>query len=146
MEYRQGNFGRVLIARVDHGDDLLAGLRDLVTAEKLEAAIVYIIGALRTADIVLGPKECVVPPDPVWHRIEGGYEVVGIGTVYSGDDGPEIHLHASAGRQMTSVTGCIRKEFEAYLVVEMIVIEIVGTGVRRRLDPASGLNLPFFSA
>ena len=57
MEYRTGSIGRVLTIRFDHGEDFLAGLREVILKEKICSAWFQVIGALDKAGVVIGPKE-----------------------------------------------------------------------------------------
>jgi hypothetical protein len=69
MEYRTGTVGRIIAVRFDHGEDFLAGLREIVLKEHIASGWFQIIGALDRADVVTGPKEPVVPPDPIWRQV-----------------------------------------------------------------------------
>lgn len=141
MKYRSGSIGRVFVARLEEGDDLLAAMKELLSAEKIHAAVIYIIGALREACMVVGPREAVTPPDPVWRTFDDGREILGIATSYLENGEPALHLHAAVGRGDITLTGCIREKAETYLTVELIVLELLGTGASRQVDPATGLKL-----
>ncbi|MFC1528978.1 PPC domain-containing DNA-binding protein, partial [Candidatus Latescibacterota bacterium] len=90
---------------------------------------------------VTGPVRDTIPPEPDWVSLEGIWEVVGIGTLFEADGKPSLHLHGSYGRKRQSLTGCLRKIAEVFLVVEVIILELVGTDARRLYDPSSGLFL-----
>lgn len=141
MKYSQGNLGRVLVIKLEHGDNLIEELKGVCAKENICEAVLFVVGALQKASLVVGPKEAVVPPEPVWKQFEDGREIVGIGTVFDSDSGPAIHLHASIGRGDKVMTGCIRKDTEVYLVVEVILLEIIGSGTKRVLDQSLGLHL-----
>ncbi|MDD3268906.1 MAG: DNA-binding protein [Syntrophomonadaceae bacterium] len=141
MQYRQGNMGRIIIAKVEHGDDLLLELNRILEAENIQSAIMFMIGAVQSSSLVVGPEKCTVPPDPVWRQLEDGREILGIATVFCDAGKPVIHLHASLGRGDHPITGCIRKDAQAYLVVEVIIFEILGSEAVRTLDDITGLNL-----
>lgn len=145
MQYRQGSIGRVIVAKVEHGDDLLLEIEKLLRQERIESAVMYMIGALQEASMVVGPQAATVPPEPVWRNFNDAREIVGIGTVFSDSNGPKIHLHASIGRGEESLTGCIRKDSKVYLVVELILLEILNSNSVRSLDAATGLHLLDFS-
>lgn len=144
MEYRGGQVGRLFVARLDQEDDLLAEMKSLIADEKIEAAVIYVIGALGQARMVVGPREAVIPPEPVWKSFDDGREILGIATSYMENGEPALHLHAAVGRGDTSLTGCIREIARTYLTVEMIIIEILGTGAIRQIDPSTGLKLLAF--
>jgi len=132
------------VARVDHGEDLLAELQALLVKEEVSHAVLFFLGALREGCMVTGPQEPVVPPAPHWERFLGGWEVVGMATAYPGEEGPAIHLHGSVGREKMALTGCLRDHAETYLVVEVVILEFVDLPVRRIRDPGTGLVLPDF--
>ncbi len=142
MKYSQGNLGRVFIAKIEHGDDLLSAVRELAVRENLTAAVLFMIGAVQKASLVVGPREDVVPPSPVWKKFDDAHEMVGIGTLFCNENHePEIRLHASLGRGDDIRTGCIRENAETYLVVEVIILEIVNSDAKRTLDAITGMNM-----
>lgn len=142
MKYSQGHLGRVLVKKIEHGDDLLNELRQLAIKEKLSAAVLFLIGALKKASLVAGPQEDIIPPSPVWNSFDNAHEMVGIGTLFlDQDQQPVIHLHAAAGRADDCRTGCIRGDAEAYLVVEVIIMEILGSGAIRKPDAVTGMDM-----
>ncbi len=145
MQYQKASLGRVIIAKIEHGDDLLEELKNLLRAEQIQAGIMFMIGALEAGSLVVGPETCAVPPEPVWKEFSDGREVLGIGTVFTEDGDPVIHLHSSLGRGDEALTGCIRKDSRVYLVVEVILMEFLDSGAVRTLDSHTGLNLLGFA-
>ncbi|MEA4925336.1 MAG: PPC domain-containing DNA-binding protein [Syntrophomonadaceae bacterium] len=145
MKYQKGSIGRVIVAKIEHGDDLLAELKILLHQEKIESGIMFMLGALQAGSLVVGPQTCSVPPDPVWKSFQDGREILGIGTVFMAGDEPVLHLHASLGRGDEVWTGCIRKEAKVYLVVEVIILELLETASLRTLDELTGMNLLGFA-
>ncbi|NLC07298.1 MAG: DUF296 domain-containing protein [Syntrophomonadaceae bacterium] len=141
MRYIGGSIGRVFIVKIEHGDNLLDQLQNLAYQEELKAAVVFLLGEIKKASIVAGPKECTVPPEQVWQEFEDGREILGIGTIFSNQDQPELHIHATFGKGNVSLTGCVREDAEVYLVVEAIVLELTGVAVNRQLDPELGLKM-----
>lgn len=141
MQYTKGEMGRVFVARVEHGDDLPGELKQLVDKEKVEAAVFYVIGALKEAALVTGPEQCALPPTPVWRNFDDCREIIGVGTMFRDGQEPVFHLHGALGRGDTTLVGCIRGTSEVYLMVEVILLELKGTGAVKELDPANGLKL-----
>lgn len=144
MQYQTGTVGRAILARVDHGDDLLHELKELIRAEKVQAGIMFMIGALEEASLVVGPERPTVPPEPVWRKFDDGREIVGIATVFWTGEDPVIHLHAALGRGDQVLAGCIRQDSRVYLVVEVVILELTGIEANRALDPRIGMNLLSF--
>lgn len=141
MKYSQGKAGRVFVARVEHGDNLIDEIKGLAVKENIEAGIIYVIGALKDAGVVVGPEEMTIPPVPVWREFEDGREIVGIGTLFRDGSEPVLHLHATFGRGDRTLMGCVRKLSEVYLVAEVIILELTGTGAVKELEKESGLKM-----
>jgi predicted DNA-binding protein with PD1-like motif len=139
VKYSEGSFGRVFVLKFDDQDDLLKELKNVAVKEKIKSGTVALLGGIRSAGIVTGPKEAVVPPEPVWMTVEDGREVLGIGTLFWKGEEPVFHLHGALGRGTETFTGCIRKDSTVYLVVEAVITEIVGIDACRALDEKTGL-------
>ncbi|CAK8723395.1 MAG: putative DNA-binding protein with PD1-like DNA-binding motif [Candidatus Electronema aureum] len=140
MEYRTGSVGRVIAARFDHGEDFLAELRKIILTEKIESGWFQIIGAFAQAGVVTGPKEPVVPPDPVWRQVDAVCEVVGSGSVHLDNGEPKIHLHAALGDHGETLTACIRRNTKVYLTLELLLFELNGLGASRPWDEQGGFS------
>lgn len=141
MRYKTGAIGRVVLARFDHGEPVVPALEDLCRREGIRSGWLFLLGALAQGRLVAGPREARLPPEPVWRAFPDPCEIVGMGSVAEKDGGPSIHLHASLGRGGEVLTGCIRKEGDAFIVVEAMILEISGIAASRRPDAASGLEL-----
>jgi len=144
MRYTSARMGRIFVARVDHGEDLLGEMQNILGREGISHAVMLFLGAIREGSIVTGPEEPVIPPSPHLLKFGGGWEVVGIATVYPGDGGPAIHLHASIGRGERALTGCLRDRAETYLVMEVIIFELADLSVQKSRDEMTGILLPDF--
>ena len=99
------------------------------------------MGGMKKGDIVVGPEKEELPPVPVWKSLDESHEVVGIGTIFWQDDEPKIHFHGAFGKKDMMKIGCLRKNSEAFLVLEVIILEIEGVDAKRVLDPEVGLAL-----
>lgn len=141
MQYTKGNIGRVFLVKLSDGDILLDEIDKLARKEKIKTATMVFIGALKTGDIVTGPKKPVIPPEPNWVGFKDGWEVMGIGTIYTNSKGPQIHIHSSMGKKLKTITGCVRKKSEVFLVLETIIFELKGIKATKDIDPRTGLNL-----
>lgn len=145
MEYRKGNIGRVFSVRFDEGDLFLEELTKLVIAENIRCAWFHVLGGLREADVVTGPKEPTMPPEPVWREVRGAREVVGTGSIFWDNKEPKIHLHAAMGHHGDTLTACVRKGTKVYLVLEVMIIELDGIDATRPWFTAGGFNRLTFS-
>ena len=133
--------GRVFLVKFDNKDDILRSLEGFVSKERLKSAVLVFLGAFRKGQLVTGPKKAVVPPEPNWKAFDDGWEVMGVGTVFSGKKGPQIHMHAAMGKKDKALTGCVRKKVEVFMVIEAVVFELKGVKARKEIDPGTGLNL-----
>jgi predicted DNA-binding protein with PD1-like motif len=139
MKYKQGSFGRVFVLRFDDKDDLLNEMKSVAVKEKIKVGTITLLGGLRHAGVVSGPKEAVIPPDPMWIKVSDGREVLGFGTLFWKGEEPVIHLHGAVGRDRETIAGCIRTESFVYLVVEAVITEILGIDAVKTLDEKTGL-------
>ncbi len=138
MEYAKGRIGRVFTVRMDSGDDLILELIKLAELEHIESAVFVLLGALKEAKLVTGPKESITPPEPVWSGFDDAHEIMGIGDIFLMDGKPKIHLHAGAGRGDNVKLGCLREESEVFMVVEAFVFELEEFSARRIADKEQG--------
>jgi predicted DNA-binding protein with PD1-like motif len=138
MEYSKGNIGRVFTVRIDTGEDLLEELEGLAEKEEITSAVFTLLGAVRKAKLVVGPKENVIPPETMWVNYSEPYEVIGIGNIFLEEGKPKIHLHTAAGRGDDANVGCLRGESEAFMVLEVFIMEISGMNAERAFDASKG--------
>jgi predicted DNA-binding protein with PD1-like motif len=141
MRYKAGKVGRVVLARFDHGEQVVPALAGLCEKEGISSGWFFLFGAIRNGRLVAGPREASLPPDPVWQEFTEPFEIVGMGSIAVSGGSPSIHLHSSLGRGKEVLTGCIRKEGEVFIVVEAMVLEILGVRATRSPDERSGLEL-----
>jgi predicted DNA-binding protein with PD1-like motif len=141
MRHKAGKVGRVVLARFDHGEQVVPALTALCETEGISSGWFFLFGAIRGGRMVAGPREATLPPDPVWQEFTDPHEIVGMGSIAAGDGPPSIHLHSSLGRGNEVLTGCIRKEGEVFIVIEAMILEISGVRATRSPDERSGLKL-----
>jgi len=141
MKYTQGTVGRVFLLKFDNNDILIDNLSSFVKKEKVKAATMIFIGALRKGNLVTGPKQPVSPPQPNKIIFKDGWEVMGVGTIFTNSKGPQIHIHASLGKKNKVLTGCVRENSKVFLVIEAVVFELKGIKAGKDIDPKTGLNL-----
>lgn len=132
------------MARFDHGESVVPAIKELCRREKVAAGWFFLIGAVTKGAMVTGPEEETLPPVPVWNRFDLPREIVGMGSVATVDGEPSIHLHAALGRGTETMTGCLRGEGEAYIVVEAMLLEMTGVDMTRAFDEKTGMGLLAF--
>ena len=145
MDYRKGTIGRVFAVRFDEGDLFLEGLLKTISEEKITSGWFHVLGGLREADVVTGPREPVMPPEPVWSEVRGARETMGTGSIFWDGDEPKIHLHAALGHHGDTLTACVRKGTKVYLVLEVVIFEIDGINASRPWYEEGGFNRLTFS-
>jgi predicted DNA-binding protein with PD1-like motif len=127
------------LLKFEDKDDLLSEIKRVATTEKIKVGTIMLLGGMRSAGLVSGPKEAVIPPEPMWTNFDDGREVLGLGTLFWKGDEPVLHLHGAIGREQKTITGCIRKESSVYLVIEAVITEILGIDARKTVDKKTGM-------
>jgi len=141
MKYTQGTIGRIFLVKFENNDILIPNLSALAKKEKIKSAALFFIGALKKGDLVTGPKKPVIPPQPNKITFKDGWEVMGMGTLFTNAQGPQIHIHASMGKKNKVLTGCVRGDSKVFLVIEAVVLELKGVKAAKDIDSKTGLNL-----
>jgi uncharacterized protein len=141
MKYTKGTIGRVFLLKFENNDVLIESLSGFIKKERIKAATMIFIGALKAGDLVTGPKRPVIPPEPNKVIFKDGWEVMGIGTIFTNSQGPQIHIHASMGKKNKVLTGCVRGKSKVFLVIEAVILELKGIKASKDIDPKTGLNL-----
>ena len=91
-----------------------------------------------------GPRAGRSPPPiaPQTTALDDVHEVVGTGSLFPDAHGaPILHVHLACGRGDRTVTGCIRTGVKTWHVLEVILVELLGSTARRLHDPATGFEL-----
>jgi len=140
MEYRKGSIGRIFSVRFDEGDLFLEEFIGLIKKENIRNGWFHVLGGLREAEVVTGPREPTMPPEPVWREVRGAREVMGTGSIFWAGDEPKIHLHAAMGHHGDTLTACVRKGTKVYLVLEVMIIEMEGFEACRPWYEKGGFN------
>lgn len=141
MRYTKGKIGRVFVLKFDGDDCLLDELSKFIKKEKVKSAAMIFIGALKKGDLVTGPKKCAIPPVPNKVAFKDGWEVLGIGTVFPGEKGPQMHIHGAMGKKNKTLTGCVRGKSKVFLVIEAVLFELEGVKAVKSIDKELGINL-----
>ena len=86
------------------------------------------------ADVVVGPKQEEPKIVGNFAKFVGPGEVLGVGTIFSDEEGPKMHIHAAMGKGQDVLVGCPRGGAKVFLVLEVVIVEIVGTTAVRKLN------------
>jgi len=141
MKYTKGSLGRVFLLKFEDDDILIDKLGIFAKKERIKAATMIFIGALKKGELVTGPRKPVIPPLPNKVNFKDGWEVMGIGTIFVNAKGPQIHIHGSMGKKNKALTGCVRGKSKVFLVIEAVLLELKGIRATKEIDPQTGLNL-----
>lgn len=114
--------GRVAVARLMRGSDLLQGIQSLAEKVGFRAATVQFIGALSKAVVQILDQDT---KQYISHAVPGPVEVVsGTGNVSQKDGVPFAHVHvALAGLDGKCVGGHVGSGTEVYLI-ELVLSEL----------------------
>jgi len=144
MKCSVGSVGRVLVIRLEDGD-VLHKCVELACKDNgiSRGAVLALGGADRGSRMVVGPRDGRAEKiEPMLTQLAGESELAAVGTLFPDENGePSLHMHASAGREGRSVTGCVRAGVKVWLIQEVIVLEILGTASKRVKDPRTGFHL-----
>lgn len=139
MGSREFTRGRRVVARLPHGDDLLASIAALADGHGMAVAELRAIGALRRARLAFY--------DQTRHEygefdLDGPVEIVALlGTVSRRDGATAVHVHATlAGHDGACIGGHVVPGCEVF-ACELVMQELVGEPLERELDPVTGLPL-----
>jgi predicted DNA-binding protein with PD1-like motif len=144
MKYSESKIGRVFILRMEDGDTLNDSLEAFAQEHGIERALAFYVGGVADGSkVVVGPDEAEVNAVlPLVHVLRGAQEAFAVGTLFPNEDGrPVLHMHTASGREGGATVGCTRAGLRTWLVGEVVMVEIVGTGAQRKLDQSSGFEL-----
>ncbi|HLE76036.1 MAG TPA: PPC domain-containing DNA-binding protein [Candidatus Bathyarchaeia archaeon] len=143
MQFTEAKLGRVFVLRLHDGDHLPEVLESFAAENNIATALCFFLGGAKgKSRVVVGPKDgYVLPPEPMVTLLNGVHEACGVGTIFPDEEGkPKLHMHASFGRNETTVTGCVRMGVDVWRIGEVIVLELVGTSAHRAKDKATGFE------
>jgi len=144
MKYTESKIGRIFIIKLEDGDKLPNTLEDFAMNKNIKSGLVfYIGGAKKSSKVIVGPlknkMKKIIPRIKKLKRIS---EAIGIGTFFLNEKKePKLHMHSSFGGKNTTITGCIRKGIDIWLIGEVIIIEIIDNNSLRKLDKNTGFEL-----
>lgn len=143
MQYGEGLMGRVFVLRLGDGDRLPDSIEAFAREKGVEAGLVFYLGGAQGGSrMVVGPEENRTSIVSIVHVLNGIQEVLALGTLFPNESGdPMLHLHAATGREGGASVGCTRAGMDVWLIGEVVILEITGTGGQRRKDVESGLSL-----
>ncbi|HWR01165.1 MAG TPA: PPC domain-containing DNA-binding protein [Chlorobaculum sp.] len=144
MKFSEATQGRIFVIRLEDGEIFHEQIERFAMDHGIERAYLNVVGgADKGSRLVVGPEESrTLPINPMVHELYDAHEVTGTGTLFPDDTGkPVVHLHMACGREENTVTGCVRSGVRVWQVMEVILIELLGTKAARLPDKATGFKL-----
>lgn len=143
MQYSEGTIGRVFTLRLEDGDKLPDTLETFAEEKEIYSAACWYVGGMHEGSVVVGPEDGDArPPRAMLHTLDGVHEAAAVGTIFRDEEGsPRLHMHAALGRGGETRTGCVRPGVHTWVIGEVVIIEICGVEMGRKLDPETGFSL-----
>lgn len=144
MKYSEAQQGRVFIIRLEDGEIVHEVIEQFALDHNIKAASLIVVGGADDGSrLVVGPAEDRgVPLDPMQTVLKNAHEVSGVGTLFRDDQGqPLLHMHMACGRNEETVTGCIREGVKVWHVMEVVLLELLGTEAKRLKEAPLDLKL-----
>ncbi|MBI5519759.1 MAG: DNA-binding protein [Desulfovibrio sp.] len=143
MKFSEGRMGRVFVLRLEDGDRLPECIEAFAAEKGVAQAFCALVGGVGSGRIVVGPQDgAAMPPVPMLTELVGAHEAAAVGTLFPDEAGrPKLHMHATFGRGETVKTGCIRPGIDIWTIGEFVIIELLGLGLTRKRDAATGFEL-----
>ena len=144
MKYSQAERGRTFILRLEHGEILHEEIEKFAQKKNVKAGVLIVVGgANKGSELVVGPEnKDEYPVSPMKYILDDVHEIGGTGTLFPDEDGnPMVHMHISAGRNDSTKTGCIREGVKVWEVMEIVLMELIYSQAKRKLDKKTGLKL-----
>jgi predicted DNA-binding protein with PD1-like motif len=143
MKACEGRIGRVFVLRLEDGDEVPECIEEFAAQNGVATGHVVLIVWAAGGQVVVGPRRTDARPiDPMLLTLDGADEVAGVGVLAPDEQGrPVLHIHAALGRSGQTMTGCLRKGVETWVVGEAILYEIAGARAARLPEAETGLSL-----
>lgn len=143
MEYAEGRLGRVFVLRLEDGDTIPSTIEDFAADKGIRAAFCAVLGGIEKGTLVVGPEDGSASPIvAMLQQIENVHEAAAVGTIFPSESGaPTLHMHAALGREDSSRTGCVRMGLDVWKVCEVVLVELEGIQMERRLDRVTGFEV-----
>jgi predicted DNA-binding protein with PD1-like motif len=143
MQWTEASLGRVFVIRLEDKERIPEDIEEFAAARGLRAGFVALLGGIAKGKLIVGPEDGQASPVvPLGHVLDGVHEAAALGTIFPDEAGaPRLHMHAALGRDGKSRTGCVRAGIEVWKVIEVVILEIQGADLVRKLDPETGFEL-----
>ena len=143
MKSAEGRIGRTFVLRLEDGDRIPNCIEQFAKEKGIRGALCALLGGIGKGTLVVGPEDGDASPVvPMLQRFENIHEAAAVGTIFADEGGePLLHMHAAMGRDSETRTGCVRKGIDVWKLCEVIILEILDSGMVRKLDEATGFQV-----
>ncbi len=143
MKSAEGTVGRVFVLRLEDGDRIPDCIEEFAQEKGIKGGFCSLLGGIGKGRLVEGPEDGAASPVvPMLRQIENVHEAVALGTLFPSEDGtPRLHMHAALGRDGKVRAGCVRAGIDVWKICEVVILEILETGMSRVLDRSTGFEV-----
>lgn len=143
MKSSEGRLGRVFVLRLEDGDAIPECIEEFARDHDVKEAFCIALGGIGSGTVIAGPENADASPiSPLLEVIENVHEIAAIATIFPSEDGTaRLHMHGALGRGGSARTGCFRTGVQVWKTFEVVLLEISGTGMRRKFDQSSGFEV-----
>jgi predicted DNA-binding protein with PD1-like motif len=143
MKFSQGSLGRVFVLRLEDGDRIPDTIESFAAKHDVKRAFCALLGGLGPGRLVVGPVDGGASPvEPMFQAVDNIHEAAAVGTLFPNSQGePALHMHSALGRGDKSRTGCVRAGLDVWKIAEVVILELTGLSMTRRLDKATGFEI-----
>lgn len=143
MKFSQGSLGRVFVLRLEDGDRIPDTIESFAAEHGVQRAFCALLGGVGPGRLVVGPVDGGASPvEPMYQAIEDIHEAAAVGTLFPNADGePKLHMHSALGRASEARTGCVRAGLDVWKIAEVVILELTGLSMTRRLNQATGFEI-----
>ena len=130
LEYLSGSFGRMVVAKLSPGEDLIESVQGLAERENVQSGVFFVIGTLSQAHFYFyAPK-----PRPV--LLEEPLEIIScVGNISLREGEPFVHAHISVSdSKYLCYGGHLLEGSLVDRVAEVFILELVGKTIVRGAD------------
>ena len=134
----------MFIIRLEQGEVIQEVLERFVEEKGIKAAALILVGAAdKGSRIVVGPQDADARPVvPLGYTLTDVHEMTGSGTLFPDEEGHMmLHVHAAFGRDGKATMGCIRRGVVVWQILEVVMIELLGSEAVRKKDTPTGFEL-----
>jgi len=134
MEFASMSVGRVLILRVDPGEDVLVSIKRFLKEAHVRQAVVLGGYGTLAAYHLHWVTHNRIPTDNTFGRGEGGVEILSMNGLVV-DGGP--HIHVALSTPGGAFGGHLEPGCVAYVLCEVFFAEVEGVSLSRRRAPVA---------